>query len=115
MVSNMRNNDKVSFIGRSIFIIFLLLLVISFVRLLFNSSLVTFTGFLDFLTTCPTITIPTSFYNSLSLAGIDWGIFNWFRNFLNFFTSSFSFIIFIITNLINALSIVFWFLKYILI
>lgn len=109
------NSDKSNFITRFIFVLFLILFLISFIRLLFNSEVVTFTGFLDFLTTCPTISLPTSFYDVLSLSNVDWGIFNFARNFIGFFGNSLSFIVFIITNLINCLSVVFWFLKYILI
>lgn len=70
-----------------------------------------FTGFLDFLSNAPSISIP-----SLNVADIfagDWGIFDFLRTFLSSLAEVANLLIFLANCVLHVLSFVFYFLNYI--
>ena len=99
----MKNNKSIGF---SIFIsvmstIMFLLLIITLFRTLIGrgDKILTFEGLLNFLNNFPSFDIEN--LPNLTING-DWGIFNFFRNFLNIYTGALNLLIFLCANLYNA-------------
>lgn len=75
-----------------------------------NVSSVSFQSFLQYMTTCPQINI--SNIVNLSIGG-DWGPFDFLRNFLNSICAIISFALWVAVQLINCLSYIFYFVRFI--
>ena len=102
-------SNRKSFVFNILFLVFSVLFIISLVRTMSGEPALTFAGFLENLSSAPQITI--SGFIDLTIVG-DWGFFEFFRSFLNFFTSALSLLIYIASNLINLLMLVGWSLKF---
>lgn len=91
-------------------IIVIVLLIVAFARASFqSSSILTFSGFLQVLSGCPSIQM--SYLNDLTITA-DWFAFNFLRDFLNF-TCMYPLeaILFFATNILNVLIFCFYFVS----
>ena len=102
-------SNRKSFVFNILFLVFSILFIISLIRTMTGAPVLTFAGFLESLTTVPQINLAS--FIDLTIVG-DWGIFEFFRSFLNFFTSALSLLIYTATQLINLLMLIIWALKY---
>lgn len=91
-------------------IVFAILLGIAVISVLLGKPIVTFSSFLEFLQTCPQIPLDWLDWSALTLG--DWGIFNVFRNFIMMNISFVNFLAFISTALLNFVTMVLWFFKW---
>lgn len=66
------------------YIAFLVLFTIAFYRYTLDMPLPTFTGLLDFIQTCPNVTLNPHFIGTIDA---DWGLFNFIRDFINTLTT----------------------------
>lgn len=106
--------NKKDYTGFHIFnIIFLTILVMCVIRFTFTGTTITFTGFLEFLQSCPSINMPNSVINTLAFSN-SWGIFDFLRTFFNTLGIIFGTSLWLLTNLINGLMFIFYFIGFIL-
>lgn len=77
-----------------------------------GSILPTFSEFLDILSNSPTIS-PN--FNIIPTILGDWGVFNWFRDFVNGLTTIIDFVLWLVQNLFLVLEYMFYFLKWVFI
>lgn len=105
--------NKKDYTGFHIFnIIFLVILVMCVIRFTFTGTTITFTGFLEFLQSCPSIDMPSSVINSLNIPN-SWGMFDFIRTFINSLGTITGTILWLITNLLNGLMFIFYFIGFI--
>lgn len=102
-------SNKKSFIFNILFLVFSILFIISLIRTMTGAPTLTFAGFLESLTTVPQISVGG--FVDLTIVG-DWGIFEFFRSFLNFFANALSILIYAASQLINLIMLIVWALKY---
>lgn len=79
-----------------------------------GSGWISFESFLEKLDNSNNIPqIPTGWLLDIS-KGItdDWGLFNWFRNFINFIWQPISLMLYVSIGIINLVPLIFWFLTY---
>lgn len=95
------------------FLLFCILLIFSLVRILNNGSPLTLSSFLDYLSTAPQLVANGGFIN-LSIVA-DWGVFNFLRDFLNIFAGLLSCLIYLGSMIIQLITYIIWFLKYLFI
>lgn len=91
--------------------IMILLLFIALIRNAQGWQHLTFSGFLEYLTTSPTI-IPSFSITDFAIVS-DWGLFNGLKDFLNIFTQLFGIIVWVCSSIINVLLYLFYFLRFI--
>ena len=91
--------------------IMILLLFIALIRNAQGWQHLSFSSFLDYLTTSPTI-IPSFSVTDFAIVS-DWGIFNFFRDFFNIFTQTFGVLIWICSSIFNVLLYLFYFVRFI--
>lgn len=94
---------------RIAFILLLFLLICNiFAYVLLGSTQepITFTEILDKLSNAPTIDLDLNEAMTMYEIAADWGVFNFFRDFLNLFTSIWGFFIWIINILVNLIIVV---------
>lgn len=104
------NNDKISL---HIFnIIFLTILIVCVIRFTFTGTTITFTGFLDFLQSCPSIDMPSSVIDNLTIPN-SWGMFDFIRTFINSLGTITGTILWLLTNLLNGLMFIFYFIGFV--
>lgn len=91
------------------YVIFLFIFIISFSHYiaLGTFSDITFSGFLNWISNAPEFDVSWSLVD-LTIYG-DWGIFNFLRSFLNFFTDIFEVIIFLFGMIVKSLQFVVYF------
>lgn len=89
----------------------LLLLMFGLISYLSGKPPVTFQGFLEFLQTCPAIDI-TEVLSIPQIATANWGIFQVIGSFINGIITIINALMFIVTCIVNAVSIILWFLQY---
>ena len=94
-------------------LLFALLLIFSMVRMLNNGSPLTLTSFLDYIHSAPQVVANGGFVD-LSIVG-DWGIFNFLRDFLNIFTGLLSCLLYLGGMLVQTITYLVWFVKYLFI
>ncbi len=99
-------------VGSVLLIIFILVLVGSIFKIVFGGSSFTFAGFLEYITGVPQITITD--INIFHIGG-DWTLFDGFRKFLNSIMSIVNFSVWFGAQLINGLSYIFYFVKFLLV
>lgn len=94
--------------GRSnIFLtIFILLFVIAFARILFGGTPLSFTNFLQRLTSVPDVTLPMSVLN-FSIAG-SWGFFDFLRVFVNSIIGVANFAVYFSSLILNLIVVIIW-------
>ena len=96
----MKKSDKASYIIEVLAIIFAIILIANLIRVTSNSGFLTFESFIN---QCSNFTsIPLIRMNDLTISA-NWGLFNFFRDFINLFTAPLTVSIFLATNVINAL------------
>lgn len=110
-------NNSIKFSKSSLFLsvvsIFVLILVlVNFVRVIRDGDYLSFTSFLEWLSTIRDFNISFDI-NSLTTS-VNWGIFNGLRDFLNALGTCVGFSIWFITNIINCLIFVFQFVVFII-
>lgn len=95
-------------VGRSnIFVtIFVLLFVIAFARILFGGAPLSFTNFLQRLTSVPDVTVSMSVFN-FSIVG-SWGFFDFLRVFLNSIIGIANFAVYFSSLILNLLIVLIW-------
>lgn len=96
----MSESNKVNVIIEVIAVIFLLLLIANFVRLATSGGVLTFGGLLEKLQNFSSFGL-TSLYD-LTISS-DWGLFNFFRDFINIFGTLLSVTLFLANNILNSL------------
>lgn len=84
-------SSNVNFLLYFLYLSFCLLLIVCLFRVASGMEPLTFTALLEGLNNCPSI-MPNGFVN-LTIDG-DWGIFEFFRHFLNIFTGGLSILLF---------------------
>ena len=105
--------DKNSYSFYRIFnIIFLVILIMCTIRFTFTNTTITFTSFLEFLQNCPSIDLPKSFINNLTITE-SWGVFDFFRNFCNSLGTILGTAIWLIANLLNGIVFIFYFIGFV--
>lgn len=77
-----------------------------------SSILPTFDGFLNTVANAPVI---NPVFNVISIAFGDWGVFNFFRDFLSTIVTVFNFLLWLAQNLIACLEYIFYFAKWLFI
>lgn len=96
----MSKGEKASYIIEILAIIIAIILIANLIRSITNTGFLTFESFIN---QCSNFSsIPFVSFNDLTITA-DWALFNFFRDFLNLFTAPLTILIFIATNLINAL------------
>lgn len=107
----MKNNNvsKSEVVSNVFVILFAILFIISLFRVMYNNELLTFTGLLETLSDAPTITLPAALDYTITA---DWGFFNFFRQFLNMFTSLFSVLVFVAAAIVQVVIYIYWILNY---
>lgn len=93
-------------------IIFSVVLIGSVIRIVFNSSSFSFGSFLQYITNAPQFNIS---YVDIFKIGGDWGIIDGLRNFLNSIMSIANFGVWFTKQLLNGLSYIFYFVKFLLV
>lgn len=105
--------DKNSYSFYRIFnIIFLVILIMCTIRFTFTNTTITFTSFLEFLQGCPSIDLPKSFINNLTITET-WGLFDFLRNFFNSLGTILGTAIWLIANLLNGIVFIFYFIGFV--
>ena len=105
--------NKKDYTGLRIFnIIFLIILAMCVIRFTFTNTTISFTSFLEFLQNCPSIEMPSSFINSLSITD-SWGVFDFLRNFINSLGTILGTVLWLIGNLLNGIVFIFYFIGFI--
>ena len=66
------------------YIFFLVIFTVAFYRFTAGLPVPTFTGLLNFIQTCPNVTLDPHFIGTITA---DWGVFNFFRDFINTLTT----------------------------
>lgn len=92
-------------------LILIILLVISLIGILTNGEILTFKGFLEFLQSCPNFSFDLLSIPQIPVA--NWGIFEVLGNILNGFVLMINALTFIFMAIVNALTIILWFLKFV--
>lgn len=95
--------------GSVLLIIFCCVLIGSIIKITFGASEFTFSGFLNYITNVPQIRL--SDVNIFYISG-EWAILDSFRRFLNSIMSIANFGVWFTTQLINGLSYIFYFVKF---
>lgn len=93
--------------------VLIVLLSASLIRNSNNSSSISFTSFLEYLSNSPDFSLSVSISDFRIVA--DWGFFNSLRDFFNIFTVSFGFIVWFFTSVVNCLIYAFYFLRFLLV
>ena len=105
--------NKKDYTGLHIFnIIFLVILVMCVIRFTFTNSTISFTSFLEFFYYCPSVQMPSSFINNLTITE-SWGIFDFLRNFVNSIGTILGTALWLIGNLLNGIVFIFYFIGFI--
>ena len=105
--------NKKDYIGLHIFnIIFLVILAMCVIRFTFTNTTISFTSFLEFLQNCPSIEMPSSIINNLSITD-SWGVFDFLRNFINSLGTILGTVLWLIGNLLNGIVFIFYFIGFI--
>lgn len=105
--------NKNDYTGLRIFnIIFLVILIMCVIRFTFTSTTISFTSFLEFLQNCPSIEMPNSIINNLSITD-SWGVFDFLRNFINSLGTILGTVLWLISNLLNGIVFIFYFIGFI--
>ena len=105
--------NKKDYTGLRIFnIIFLIILAMCVIRFTFTNTTISFTSFLEFLQNCPSIEMPSSFINSLSITD-SWGVFDFLRNFINSLGTILGTVLWLIGNLLNGIVFIFYFIGFV--
>lgn len=107
----MKHRSNLNLIFNVLLLIFVILFLISYIRFCFNAGSVTFEGLLQFLNSCPQVDFNLAL-TAFTING-DWGLFEFLRNFFNIFGILIGFIVFLVGNLFNLFTFVFWFIKFI--
>ena len=97
--------------GSVLLIILCCVLIGSIIKITFGGSAFTFTAFLDYITGVPQIRI--SNVNIFNIGG-DWAVLDGLRRFLNSIMSIANFGVWFSAQLINCLSYIFYFVKFLL-
>lgn len=97
--------------GSVLLILFCCVLIGSIIKITFGGSSFTFAGFLDYLTGVPQIKF--SYVDMFYISG-EWTILDGFRRFLNSIMSFVNFFVWFCTQLLNCLSYIFYFIKFLL-
>lgn len=92
-------------------LILIILLVISLIGILTNGQILTFKGFLSFLQTCPSFKLDLLSIPEIPIA--NWGVFQVLGTILNGFVLMINALTFIFMAIVNALTIILWFLKFV--
>lgn len=109
----MKDKGKgVNIVASVVIIILCTVLIGSIIKIVFGGSSFTFAGFLDYIADVPQITIKN--INIFSIGG-DWGIIDGLRKFLNNIMSIANFGVWFSTQLINGLTYIFYFVKFLVI
>lgn len=90
-------------------LIFLILLIFAVVGALRNQDIFTFRGFLDLLQNAPQIDLGWLNWETINLG--DWGLFNFLRDFFNFFIEIINVLAFAGTCIVQAILYVLYFVK----
>lgn len=93
-------------------IIFCVVLIGSIIRIVFNSSAFSFSSFLQYITNVPQLSI--SYVEIFNIGG-DWGIVDGLRRFLNNIMSIANFGVWFTKQLLNGLSYIFYFVKFLVV
>lgn len=91
------------------YIAFLVLFVVAFYRYTAGMPLPTFTGLLNFIQTCPNVTLHPHIIGSIEA---DWGIFNFFRDFINTLTTIFGVGMYACSSIAQVILLLGWFLAW---
>lgn len=92
-------------------LILIVLLVISLIGVLKNGEILTFKGFLSFLQSCPSFELDLLAIPTIPVS--NWGIFEVLGTIINGFVLMINALTFIFMAIINALTIILWFLKFV--
>lgn len=109
-----RNNLRSSYLGMCVSVFAVLLcfmLIVSLVRKTASGDPLTFSSLLNWLGNLRSFSLQVNISDFTIVA--DWGLFNFLRNFLNIFTTSFGILYFLGANLINLLIFIGQFLLFI--
>ena len=105
--------NKKNYTGLHIFnIIFLVILIMCVIRFTFTNTTISFTSFLEFLQNCPSIDMPSSLIKNLSITE-SWGVFDFLRNFINSLGTILGTVVWLIGNLLNGITFIFYFIGFI--
>lgn len=105
--------NKKDYTGLHIFnIIFLVILIMCVIRFTFTNTTISFTSFLEFLQNCPSIDMPSSLIKNLSITE-SWGVFDFLRDFINSLGTILGTVVWLIGNLLNGITFIFYFIGYI--
>lgn len=105
--------NKKDYTGLHIFnIIFLVILIMCVIRFTFTNTTISFTSFLEFLQNCPSIDMPSSLIKNLSITE-SWGVFDFLRNFINSLGTILGTVVWLIGNLLNGITFIFYFIGFI--
>lgn len=105
--------NKKDYTGLHIFnIIFLVILTMCVIRFTFTNTTISFTSFLEFLQNCPSIDMPSSLIKNLSITE-SWGVFDFLRNFINSLGTILGTVVWLIGNLLNGITFIFYFIGFI--
>lgn len=107
------HSPNFSIIFRVIFIIFCAILISNIIKTLFSSNTVTFTSFLNYITSVPQIS--TNFSMETIYISTDWGVFDFVRIFLNTIMMPINLSVFISRNLWNCLLYIIYFVRFLMI
>lgn len=92
-------------------LILIILLVISLIGILTNGEILTFKGFLSFLQSCPSFKLDLLSIPQIPIS--NWGVFQTLGTILNGFVLLLNALTFIFMAIVNALTIIVWFLKFV--
>ena len=99
----MINGKRASFIIEALAIIIAILFLANYIRLTANNGFLTFEALIERCSQFSSIGMTTLIDLTITA---DWSIFNFLRDFINIFTSLFSVIMYLATNVMNSL----WFI-----
>lgn len=111
---NMEKAGQIKESGNGVFLILVLtVIVLTVFALLHNGDRFTFQGFLEFLGNLESLPVQKLLVEgTIKDIVSDWGIFNFFRDFLNFFTDLFNIVVFFGACVGNIVHYVFQFLRW---
>lgn len=107
------NAPNFSIIFRVIFIIFCAILISNIIKTLFSGNTVSFTSFLNYITSVPQIS--TNFSMDTIYISTDWGALDFIRIFLNTVMMPLNLLVFISKNLWNCLLYIIYFVKFLMV
>lgn len=91
------------------YVFFLVLFIVAFYRFTVGMPIPTFTGLLNFIQTCPNVTLDPHFIGTISA---DWGIFNFLRDFINTLTTILGVGMYACSSVTQVIILVAWFLAW---